>query len=153
MLYELRTYEATPGNVENVHKRFGDHTVGFFKKYGIGMFGFWEEEVSPAHLVLGHGGSMTYMLSFEDAADREKKWAAFRADPEWTKVRAGERGQRAHSRAGPQHPHVDHSVLPRAQVHHPGPRASLLRGLARTDGGLGTAGSSTTPTVSSRTTG
>jgi hypothetical protein len=88
MIYELRTYESTPGNVDNLHRRFSDHTVGLFKKHGIGMFGFWDESVSPAHMVLGHGDSMTYMLSFEDVAEREKKWAAFRADPDWAKARA-----------------------------------------------------------------
>jgi hypothetical protein len=29
-----------------------------------------------------------YMLTFPDLAAREKAWAAFRADPEWQKLKA-----------------------------------------------------------------
>ncbi len=29
---------------------------------------------------------LTYMLSFDDLADRNKKWNAFRAAPEWKKL-------------------------------------------------------------------
>ncbi|MCH7712209.1 MAG: NIPSNAP family protein [Chloroflexi bacterium] len=80
MIYELRTYETMPGKLPALNARFADHTVGFFKKHGIHVVGFWTEEV-------GTSNKLVYMLGFDSLADRETKWAAFQADPEWNKVR------------------------------------------------------------------
>lgn len=33
------------------------------------------------------GNELTYLLSWESLADREKKWNAFFVDPEWTEAR------------------------------------------------------------------
>ena len=81
MLYELRIYEAAPGKFPALNERFAHHTLGFFTKYGIGMLGFWTD-------VIGTYPHLTYIISFESMADREAKWNAFQADPEWLKVRA-----------------------------------------------------------------
>jgi hypothetical protein len=40
-LYELRTYYAMPGKLENIHKRFRDHTLRIFAKHGMTVVGFW----------------------------------------------------------------------------------------------------------------
>ena len=32
---ELRIYEAMPGRLPDLHNRFANHTLGFFKKYGM----------------------------------------------------------------------------------------------------------------------
>ena len=81
MLYELRIYEAVPGKMPSLHDRFANHTVGLFKKHGIGMLGFWIDEI-------GASNQMTYIVSFESMADREKKWSNFQADPDWQRARA-----------------------------------------------------------------
>ncbi len=81
MLYELRLYDATPGNLPAVNDRFGNHVVGFFKKYGIGILGFWTEEI-------GTSNRLTFILSYEDMGDRERKWREFASDPDWRKVQA-----------------------------------------------------------------
>ena len=81
MIYELRTYETIPGQLPALNARFADHTVGFFKKYGIHVVGFWTEDI-------GTSNQLVYMLGFDSLADREKKWAAFQADADWNKVRA-----------------------------------------------------------------
>ena len=31
-VFELRTYQATPGNLDNLHARFRDHTIRIFRK-------------------------------------------------------------------------------------------------------------------------
>jgi hypothetical protein len=39
-------------------------------------------------LVGPDANDLTYMLQWESMADREKKWNAFFADPEWIEARA-----------------------------------------------------------------
>jgi hypothetical protein len=81
MLYESRTYIVVPGKLPAINERFAKHTVGFFKKHGIGMLGFWTDEI-------GASNQLTYILVFDSMADREQKWTAFQADPGWHQVRA-----------------------------------------------------------------
>jgi NIPSNAP len=81
MLYEARIYTAVPGKLPAVNDRFAKHTMGFFKKHGIGMLGFWTDEI-------GTSNRLIYILVFDSLADREKKWTAFQADPGWHQVRA-----------------------------------------------------------------
>lgn len=76
MLYELRTYSAMPGRLPDLHKRFSETTMGFFKKHGIRVVGFWTNEIG------GPNDQLLYILAYESLADREKKWGAFLADQE-----------------------------------------------------------------------
>ena len=79
MIYELRIYEAIPGKLPALNERFAKITMGYFKKYGLKMVGFWTDEV-------GMSNRLTYMLAFDDMAHRDKAWAGFRADPERVKA-------------------------------------------------------------------
>ena len=81
MLYESRVYYAVPGKLQAINDRFANHTMGYFKKHHIGMMGYWTDEI-------GASNQLTYILNFDSMADREKKWAAFGADPGWHQVRA-----------------------------------------------------------------
>jgi hypothetical protein len=81
MIYELRIYETVPGKLPALNERFAKHTLGFFKKHGIYVVGFWTEDI-------GTSNQLVYMLGFDSLADREKKWTAFQADPGWNQVRA-----------------------------------------------------------------
>jgi len=81
MLYESRIYTAVPGKLAALNERFAKHTVGYFTKHGIGMLGFWTDEI-------GTSNQLTYILAFDSMADREKKWNTFQADPGWHQVRA-----------------------------------------------------------------
>lgn len=81
-LLELRTYYAMPGKLEDIHKRFRDHTLQIFAKHGMTVVGFW----GPVYKKDGSEDRLVYMLSFKDRADRDAKWKAFGADPEWQKV-------------------------------------------------------------------
>ncbi|MBF8299052.1 MAG: hypothetical protein HW397_101 [Dehalococcoidia bacterium] len=74
MIYELRNYEAMPGKLAKLNERFANVTVKLFDKYGLKVIGFWTEEI-------GTSNTLVYMLAFEDMGQREKAWAAFRADP------------------------------------------------------------------------
>lgn len=81
MLYELRNYHTVPGRLPALHDRFANHTVRLFKKHGIGMLGFWTDEI-------GETNKLTYMVTFENMAEREARQGALVADPEWHKARA-----------------------------------------------------------------
>ena len=81
MVYELRVYRCMPGRKADVLTRFRDHTMGFFRKHGIHVVGFWETAV-------GEVDELIYITRYESWEEREKKWGAFQADPEWNRVRA-----------------------------------------------------------------
>ena len=81
MIYELRTYEAAPGKLAALHARFRDHTRGLFERHGMEVVGFW---------TYAHGGwsdQLVYLMRFDDMADRDAKFAAFSADPDWQRAR------------------------------------------------------------------
>lgn len=81
MVYELRVYEAMPGKLPALNARFEQHATRFFAKHGIRMVGFWTT------LVGQNANEFTYMLAYDDLADRERKWTAFSTDPEWLAVK------------------------------------------------------------------
>ena len=83
IIYELRIYDTVPGKLPALHDRFQNHTLGFFKKHGIRVVGFWTEDVGT-----NTNNRLVYIVAYESLADREKKWGAFISDPDWLKVRA-----------------------------------------------------------------
>ena len=81
-LLELRTYYAMPGKLEDIHKRFREHTMRIFAKHGMTVVGFW----GPVYKKDGSDSKLTYLLSFKNREERDAKWKEFAADPEWQKV-------------------------------------------------------------------
>jgi hypothetical protein len=77
--FELRTYYAAPGKLEELHARFRNHTMRIFKKHGMEVVGFW----GPTDKDKGSENTLVYVLAFPSRAAREKAWQEFRADPEW----------------------------------------------------------------------
>jgi hypothetical protein len=61
MIYELRIYDVVPGKLPAVNERFAKVTMGYFKKYGMKVVGFWTDEV-------GMTNRLTYILAFNDMA-------------------------------------------------------------------------------------
>jgi NIPSNAP len=82
MIVELRIYHCAPGRLPALLDRFQNTTLGFFEKYGIRQIGFWTTLIGPDNHAL------TYLLEWESLAEREQKWNAFQADPEWIAKRA-----------------------------------------------------------------
>ncbi len=82
MVYELRIYEALPGKLPALHNRFRTGTLKLFEKHGIRQVGFWTTYVGPST------NTLTYILQWEDLAERQRRWDAFTTDPEWHTVRA-----------------------------------------------------------------
>ena len=82
MIYELRIYSCLPSRLPKLLKRFEDHTLKLWEKHGIRQAGFWT-------VLVGDGNNdLPYLLAWESLAEREKKWAAFGADPDWLSARA-----------------------------------------------------------------
>jgi hypothetical protein len=82
MIHELRVYRCCPGRLPALLARFQNHTLRIWGKHGIRQAGFWTT------LVGENNQDLTYLLEWENMAERETKWSAFLADPEWLAVRA-----------------------------------------------------------------
>jgi hypothetical protein len=82
MIYEWRTYEAMPGKFLALHKHL-EVAAGLFQKHGLGVLGFWTEEI-------GTGFQVTYMWKYADVEERQRKLAAFAADEAWKQQVAAE---------------------------------------------------------------
>jgi hypothetical protein len=82
MIYEQRVYHCLPGKLPALLKRFEGTTLPLWERFGIRQAGFWTYEIGPSNQAL------VYLLAWENLADREAKWTAFQADPEWQKERA-----------------------------------------------------------------
>jgi hypothetical protein len=81
--YEIRTYYAAPGKLEELHARFRNHTMKLFKKHKMGVVGFW----GPTDKEKGAENTLVYVMVFPSRAARDQAWKDFVADPEWKKAR------------------------------------------------------------------
>ncbi len=77
MIYELRVYRCVPGRLPALLKRFDTITLKLWEKHGIRQAGFWTTVIGASNR------DLTYLLAWESLAERETKWTAFVADPEW----------------------------------------------------------------------
>ena len=86
--FEMRTYHAAEGKLEDLHTRFRNHTNRLFKKHGIDMIGYWTATDAPG----GAPGSaskdtLVFILAYPSRDERDKRWNAFAGDPEWKKAK------------------------------------------------------------------
>ena len=82
-IFELRTYESN--NVKAGLRKirmFNEGEAAIFERLGMAPV-FFGETIVGRKLP-----NLTYMLSFESMAARDKMWGAFGSDPEWQKLRA-----------------------------------------------------------------
>ena len=82
-IFELRTYESNNSKAaQRKIRMFNEGEAAIFQRLGMAPIFFGET------LVGRNLPNLTYMLSFESLAARDKLWSAFGADPEWQKLRA-----------------------------------------------------------------
>jgi hypothetical protein len=80
MIYELRIYHVMPGRMDDINRRFRDHTMKLFARHRIKVVGFWTT-------LVGENDELIYVVAFDDMNQRQAAWDAFGADPEWIKVK------------------------------------------------------------------
>jgi len=80
-LFELRTYEShsKKANKKKI-EMFNNAELAIFRRTGLQPVFFGETLIGPKM------PNLTYMLVFENMAEREKNWGAFASDPEWKKL-------------------------------------------------------------------
>lgn len=83
MLYELRHYDVRgERGLAFVTRRFSDHILRIWDRLRIEPVGFWKVSVGPT------SPRLTYLLAWDDLAQRQERWDRFEADPEWQQIRA-----------------------------------------------------------------
>ena len=80
MIYELRIYRCVAGRMPALLSRFENETLRIWAKHGIRQAAFWTTLIGES------SQEITYMLAWDSMAEREKRWGAFLADPEWVAV-------------------------------------------------------------------
>jgi hypothetical protein len=82
-VFELRTYESVDDRaLSRKIQMFDDDEIAIFRRCGITPVFFGRTIVGSDQ------PNLTYMVAFDDLADRERGWGTFAADPEWQKLRA-----------------------------------------------------------------
>ena len=79
-VFEMRTYFAAPGKLDDLHARFRDHTTQLFTKHGITNLGYWTPIENPEN-------KLVYLLAYPTREARDASWKAFGADPDWQTAR------------------------------------------------------------------
>jgi len=82
LIHELRIYHCCPGRLPALLKRFETATLDIWKRHGIRQAGFWTVAIGDS------SNDLYYLLEWSSLAEREAKWTAFMADPEWQAKRA-----------------------------------------------------------------
>lgn len=82
-VYELRTYTTYEGKLPDLLARFRNHTLKIFERHGMKNIGYWVPTDEPRST-----NTLIYVLEHSSREAAKKSWDAFRADPEWVKVRA-----------------------------------------------------------------
>ncbi len=83
-VFELRTYHVNEGKLDDLNKRFRDHTCALLTKHGAELIGFW----TPTDDKDGKGKKLIYLVAFPSRDAAKATWKAFGEDPEWRKVYA-----------------------------------------------------------------
>ncbi len=81
-VYELRVYHTYEGKLEDLLRRFREHTTKLFEKHGIKNVAYWVPVDEPLK-----GKTLIYILEHPSREAATANWQAFRDDPEWVRVR------------------------------------------------------------------
>lgn len=81
-VYELRIYHANEGKLDDLLKRFREHTTKLFEQHGMKNIAYWTPLDDPQK-----GKTLIYILAHPSREAAVNNWKAFGDDPEWQKVR------------------------------------------------------------------
>ena len=78
-VYELRTYYAAPGKLDDLNARFRNHTLKLFAKHGMENVAYWVPLDNTNNVLI-------YLLAHPSREARDAAFKAFGSDPEWKSV-------------------------------------------------------------------
>jgi hypothetical protein len=81
-VYELRIYHANEGKLDDLLRRFRDHTLALFSKHNMKTLAFWTAADEPLK-----ANTLVYILVHPSREAAKTNWQAFQSDPEWQSVR------------------------------------------------------------------
>ncbi len=81
MIYEARSYYAIGGKIGGLIERMKTRIQPIFARHGMEALGYWIEDI-------GEGNKLFFILKFADFADREARWKAFMADPDFQALKS-----------------------------------------------------------------
>lgn len=80
-VFELRTYTAPEGKLDELLARFRNHTLRIFEKHGMTNVGYWIPQDSTLR-----DNTLIYLLAHPSREAADQAWRNFSADPEWQQV-------------------------------------------------------------------
>jgi hypothetical protein len=75
-VFEMRTYYAAPGKLDELHARFRNHTMRLFEKHGVTNLGYWVPLENADNLLI-------YVIAHPSREAGAAAIKAMGADPEW----------------------------------------------------------------------
>ena len=81
-VYELRIYHTFEGKLDDLLRRFREHTCKLFEKHGIKNIAYWTPTDDPIK-----GKTLIYVIAHPSREAAAANWKAFGEDPEWQSVR------------------------------------------------------------------
>jgi hypothetical protein len=82
-VFEMRTYTASPGNLDALNARFRNHTLKLFEKHGMTNVGYWVKAKGEK----GADNTLIYFLSHASVDAAKKSFDEFRKDSDWLSAR------------------------------------------------------------------
>jgi hypothetical protein len=82
-VYELRIYHVNEGKLDDLLRRFRDHTMQLFEKHGIKNVAYWLPTDDPLK-----GKTLVYLLAHPSRDAATANWKSFHDDPEWISVKS-----------------------------------------------------------------
>jgi hypothetical protein len=81
-VYELRIYHTYEGKLDDLLRRFREHTCKLFEKHGMKNIAYWTPTDDPLK-----GKTLVYIIAHPSREAAAASWKAFGDDPEWQSVR------------------------------------------------------------------
>jgi hypothetical protein len=81
-VYELRVYHAAEGKLDDLLRRFREHTMALFEKHGIKNIAYWLPTDDPLK-----GKTLFYIIAHPSREAATANWKSFGDDPEWKRVK------------------------------------------------------------------
>ena len=82
LVYELRVYHTYEGKLDDLLRRFREHTCKLFEKHGMKNIAYW----TPTEDLL-KGKTLVYVIAHPSRETATANWKAFGDDPEWQAAR------------------------------------------------------------------